>query len=225
MGRRTILIVEDDEAIAHSLEARLRSEGFDVVIAADGPSGVDARERHAPDLVVLDLMLPGFDGIEVCRRIRAGSHVPVLMLTARDSETDMLVGLGVGADDYVTKPFSVREVVARIHAILRRAERGAAQDAVVRVDDIEIDAGRRRVLRAGAQVHLTPLEFELLHRLAGEPGIVFTRARLLSEVWGYDDDLGERTVDAHVGALRRKLGADVVRTVHGVGYALGVGHA
>jgi DNA-binding response OmpR family regulator len=149
--------------------------------------------------------------------------VPVLMLTARDSETDMIVGLGVGADDYLTKPFSLRELVARVHAILRRAERADAVPAGVKVDDIEIDGGRREVRRSGDQVHLTPLEFDLLHRLAAEPGIVFTRERLLSEVWGYDDELGARTVDAHVGSLRRKLGTDVVRTVHGVGYALGVG--
>jgi DNA-binding response OmpR family regulator len=147
------------------------------------------------------------------------------MLTARDSETDLLVGLGVGADDYVTKPFSVREVVARIQAILRRDERVKTSREVVTVNDIEIDGGRRQVRRAGEKVHLTPLEFELLQRLATEPGIVFTRGRLLSEVWGYADDLGERTVDAHVGSLRRKLGADVVRTVHGVGYALAAGPA
>jgi DNA-binding response OmpR family regulator len=225
MPARTILIVEDDRAIAHSLEARLRSEGFEVALAADGPGGVESCERIAPDLVVLDLMLPGFDGVEVCRRIQADRRVPVLMLTARDSETDLLVGLGVGADDYVTKPFSVREVVARIQAILRRDERAKTPREVVEVDDIEIDGGRRQVRRAGEQVHLTPLEFELLQRLAAEPGIVFTRGRLLSEVWGYADELGERTVDAHVGSLRRKLGADVVRTVHGVGYALGAGAA
>jgi DNA-binding response OmpR family regulator len=223
MRRRTILIVEDDQAIAHSLEARLRSEGFEVALAGDGPAGVDAARQLEPDLVVLDLMLPGFDGVEVCRRIQAGAHVPVLMLTARDTETDMLVGLGAGADDYVTKPFSAREVVARIQAILRRAERTEARRDVLQVEDLEIDGGRREVRRAGGQVHLTPLEFDLLQRLAAEPGIVFTRERLLAEVWGYADDFGARTVDAHVGALRRKLGADVVRTVHGVGYALGAG--
>jgi DNA-binding response OmpR family regulator len=161
--------------------------------------------------------------VEVCRRIQAGAYVPVLMLTARDTETDVLVGLGVGADDYVTKPFSAREVVARIQAILRRAERTDARRDVLEVEDLQIDGGRREVRRAGDQVHLTPLEFDLLQRLAAEPGIVFTRERLLAEVWGYDDELGARTVDAHVGALRRKLGADVVRTVHGVGYALGAG--
>jgi DNA-binding response OmpR family regulator len=223
MGRRTIVIVEDDQAIAHSLEARLRSEGFEVAVAVDGPGGVETCRRLQPDLVVLDLMLPGFDGLEACRRIQAERHVPVLMVTARDDETDVLVGLGVGADDYVTKPFSVREVVARIHAILRRADRSDAAPTVVEVGDIAIDAARRQVRRTGELVHLTPLEFDLLQRLAAEPGIVFTRERLLADVWGYDEAFGERTVDAHVGALRRKLGPRVVRTVHGVGYALGDG--
>jgi DNA-binding response OmpR family regulator len=221
MPRRTILIVEDDQAIAQSLEARLRSEGFDVAVADDGPSGVESYVQLGPDLVVLDLMLPGFDGIEVCRRIQADSYVPVLMLTARDAETDMLVGLGVGADDYVTKPFSAREVVARIHAILRRAEQSNASAPVVKLADIEIDSARREVRRNDELIHLTPLEFDLLQRLAVEPGVVFTRERLLTEVWGYDDSFGERAVDAHVGALRRKLGTEIVRTVHGIGYALG----
>ena len=223
MPTRSIVIVEDDQAIAHSLEARLRSEGFDVAVAGDGPGGVEACARVEPDLVILDVMLPGFDGIEACRRIQAERDVPVLMLTARDSETDVLVGLGVGADDYMTKPFSVRELVARVQAILRRAERAAERTEVLRAGDIEIDAARRRVRRGGEQVHLTRIEFGLLERLATEPGVVFTRERLLAEIWGYDDAYGERTVDAHVGALRRKLGADVVRTVHGVGYALGAG--
>ena len=224
MRRGSIVIVEDDKAIAHSLEARLRSEGFEVVVASDGPDGVDTCARVEPDLVILDVMLPGFDGIEACRRIQARRDVPVLMLTARDAETDVLVGLGVGADDYVTKPFSLREVVARVQAILRRAERAERVGATARpiaIADLEIDPARHRVQRAGEAVHLTPLEFELLRRLATEPGVVFTRDRLLAEIWGYDDAYGERTVDAHVGALRRKLGADVVRTVHGVGYALG----
>lgn len=220
MARRTIVVVEDETAIARSLAARLRNEGFDVAVAHDGPGGVQLCERVRPDLVVLDVMLPGFDGIEACRRIQSTRRVPVLMLTARDSETDVLVGLGVGADDYVTKPFSPREVVARIQAVLRRAEGAASAEPVLKVVDLEVDAGRREVRRAGALVHLTPLEFQLLHHLAARPGTVFSRERLLSEVWGHDGGFGERTVDAHVGALRRKLGQDVVRTVHGIGYAL-----
>lgn len=214
------MIVEDEHAIARSLAARLRNEGFDVAVASDGPGGVELCERVDPDLVVLDVMLPGFDGIEVCRRIQRRRSVPVLMLTARDAESDVLVGLGVGADDYVTKPFSPRQVVARIQAILRRVEKAQVDEPVVKVDDIEVDVTRREVRRGGEVVHLTPLEFDLLHRLAVVPGTVFTRARLLSEVWGQPGAFGERTVDAHVGALRRKLGPEVVRTVHGVGYAL-----
>jgi DNA-binding response OmpR family regulator len=226
VSRRLIAIVEDEHAIARSLAARLRNEGFDVAVASDGPAGIKLCERVDPDLVVLDLMLPGCDGIEVCRQIQRRRPVPVLMLTARDSETDVLVGLGVGADDYVTKPFSPRQVVARIQAILRRADQpraGAAE--VVAFGDIEVDAERREVRRGGEVVHLTPLEFDLLQRLAAHPGTVFTRDRLLSEVWKQPGGFGERTVDAHVGALRRKLGPDVVRTVHGIGYALEAGAA
>ena len=219
MSRRTIVVVEDEHGIATAVAARLRNEGFDVGVAADGPAGVELCERVDPDLVVLDVMLPGFDGLEACRRIQAHRPVPVLMLTARDTETDVLVGLGVGADDYMTKPFSPRELVARVQAILRRADRAPAAGETLRHADLEVDARKREVRRAGEPVHLTPLEFDLLHRLASEPGTVFSRDRLLTEVWGYDDAFGERTVDAHVGAIRRKLGPDVVRTVHGVGYA------
>ncbi|HVF73850.1 MAG TPA: response regulator transcription factor [Acidimicrobiales bacterium] len=220
MAPRTIVVVEDERSIADAVAARLRSEGFRVEVADDGPSGVALCERLQPDLVVLDLMLPGFDGFEVCRRIQAERHTPVLMLTARDTETDVLAGLGIGADDYVTKPFSPRELVARVHAVLRRAERAAAvEPEVVRVGDVEIDVPARRVRRGSDDVHLTPTEFDLLHCLAARPGTVFTRERLLAEVWGYKEAPG-RTVDSHVQALRRKLGAEVVRTVHGVGYAV-----
>ena len=223
---RSILVIEDEATIAQSVAARLRSEGFSVEIAVDGPSGVEACERLRPDLVVLDLMLPGLDGLEVCRRIQHDRPVPVLMLTARDSETDLVVGLAVGADDYLTKPFSARELVARIHALLRRVERAperAAPDeaAALRVGDVELDLAARRVQRADAEVHLTPTEFDLLTFLVRRPGRVFTREALLAEVWGYRDGSGPRTVDSHVRALRRKLGRDVIRTVHGVGYAIG----
>jgi DNA-binding response OmpR family regulator len=218
---RTIVVIEDEAPIASAVAARLRSEGFAVEIAADGLAGVELCDRVQPDAVVLDLMLPGLDGLEVCRRIQHERPVPVLMLTARDSETDKVVGLAVGADDYLTKPFSSRELVARVHALLRRVERAAAPGAkvVVRVDDIELDTNRRRVRRGDETLHLTPTEFDLLAHLAAHPGQVFTRAQLLDQVWGYGDDSGARTVDSHVRALRRKLGADIVRTVHGVGYA------
>ena len=198
-------------------------------IAHDGLAGVELCERLRPDLVVLDLMLPKLDGLEVCRRVQANRAVPVLMLTARDDETDMLIGLGVGADDYMTKPFSMRELVARAKALLRRTERAALAaelavsqpniDPPLSIGDVVVDRAQRRVHRAGHEVHLTPTEFDLLLALAGSPRTVLTRERLLAEVWDWVDASGTRTVDSHVKALRRKLGADLIRTVHGVGYA------
>ncbi|MCG5446736.1 response regulator transcription factor [Micromonospora sp. NIE79] len=222
MKERRVLVVEDERTIAESIAARLRAEGFTVEIAADGPSAVAQFHAVQPDLVVLDVMLPGFDGLEVCRRIQADRAVPVLMLTARDDETDLLVGLAVGADDYLTKPFSMRELTARVHVLLRRMERAAATPAppAIRLGDIEINEAERRVRRAGADVHLTPTEFDLLVHLAGRPRTVLPRERLLADVWGWGDGSGTRTVDSHIKALRRKLGADLIRTVHGVGYAL-----
>ena len=223
MARR-ILVVEDEALIADAIAARLRNEGFEVQLAADGPSGVAYAERFEPDLVILDLMLPGLDGLEVCRRIQHDRHVPVMMLTARDDETDLVVGLAVGADDYLTKPFSMRELVARAQALLRRVDAlaGRAAAPTLRLDDdIEIDTEGRRVRQRGEAVHLTPTEFDLLVGFAERPGKVLTRERLLVDVWGYRDGSRARTVDSHVRALRRKLGDGVVRTVHGVGYALG----
>ena len=222
-----VVIIEDEETIASAVAARLRSEGLTVDVAADGPSGVNLVEQVKPDLVVLDLMLPGFDGLEVCRRIQKDRPVPVLMLTARDSETDLLVGLAVGADDYLTKPFSPRELVARVHAILRRV--GRAGEAVasspaertLRLGRVALEPATRRATLDGEPVHLTPTEFDILALLGDKPGVVFTREQLLAEIWGYRDGFGARTVDSHVQALRRKLGAGVIRTVHGVGYAAG----
>ncbi len=225
MGNRRILVVEDERAIAEAVGARLRAEGFDVDTAADGPAAVAAARRVRPDLVVLDVMLPGFDGLEVCRRIQAERPVPVIMLTARGEETDLLVGLAMGADDYLTKPFSLRELAARVHALLRRMEKLARPDGdepPVVLGDLEINFAERRVRRAGVEIHLTPTEFDLLSHLASRPRTVLPRERLLADVWGWSDASGTRTVDSHVKALRRKLGADVIRTVHGVGYALEV---
>jgi DNA-binding response OmpR family regulator len=225
MTARRIVVIEDEAAIAASLAARLRAEGFAVDVAADGPSGVELCARVQPDLVVLDLMLPGYDGIEVCRRIQKEHALPVLILTARDSETDILVGLGIGADDYMTKPFSMRELVARVGALLRRVERSTERSTErerlsLRIGEVEIDPAARRVSTSGRAVHLTPLEFDLLLRLATNPGTVLSRDQLLADVWGYSDGSGARTVDSHVASLRRKLGAEIVRTVHGVGYSM-----
>jgi DNA-binding response OmpR family regulator len=218
-----VLVVEDERTIAEAVAARLRAEGFAVQTAADGPSAVEAARRTPPDVIVLDVMLPGFDGLEVCRRIQAERPVPVLMLTARDDETDLLVGLAVGADDYLTKPFSMRELAARVKALLRRAAKSATPAVPgIRLGDLEINQAERRVLRAGVEVHLTPTEFDLLLHLAGRPRTVLPRERLLADVWGWADASGTRTVDSHIKALRRKLGSDLIRTVHGVGYALEV---
>src|SRR4051812_40000351 len=190
-GVRRVLVVEDDVTIAASIAARLRAEGFSVDVAHDGPAAVEADTSSEPDLVVLDVMLPGFDGLEVCRRIQGERPVPVLMLTARADETDLLVGLGVGADDYVTKPFRMREVVARIRALLRRVDRArqlaAEQPPVLAVGDLTVDRGSRRVMARGSEVHLTPLEFDLLLALAAEPGAVRERDELMREVWGWAD--------------------------------------
>jgi DNA-binding response OmpR family regulator len=224
---QTILVVDDEQTISQVVASYLRRDGFRAVTAADGPSAVEAAREHRPDLVVLDVMLPGFDGLEVCRRVQAQRPVPVLMLTAREDEADTLMGLAAGADDYLTKPFSMRELVARVHALLRRVRRAAelARDGeaapVQRIGDLEIDRSGRRVRRAGTDVHLTPLEFDLLACLAERPAQVLTREQLLAQVWDWADASGTRTVDSHVKAVRRKLGGDVIRTVHGIGYAVG----
>ncbi|MFC9872218.1 response regulator [Nocardia salmonicida] len=218
---RRILVVDDEVTIAESVAARLRAEGFTVDLAHDGPAAVAAALAGEPDLVVLDVMLPGFDGLEVCRRIQAERPVPVLMLTARTDETDQLIGLGVGADDYLTKPFSMRVLAARVHALLRRVDRAAERgDHSIVVGDLRIDLAERRVWRGDAEARLTPLEFDLLTRLAQRPRAVLARERLLEDIWDWSDAAGTRAVDSHVKALRRKLGADLIRTVHGVGYAL-----
>lgn len=226
-ARTRILVVEDEPTIARAVADRLAAEDFAVEIVADGPSAVARARSYEPDLIVLDVMLPGFDGLEVCRRVQAERPVPVLMLTARDDEIDLLVGLGVGADDYVTKPFSMRELVARVRAVLRRVERsgihpagGSVGAGPLRHGPLEIDRAARRVRRDGREVHLTPTEFDLLDCLVRSPGVVLTRSVLLEQVWDWTDASGTRVVDSHVKALRRKLGTDLIRTVHGIGYSL-----
>lgn len=210
--------------INQAITDRLSAEGFDVVQAWDGPGAVELFATATPDLVVLDVMLPGYDGHEVCRRIQAKRPVPVLMVTARDDEADILIGLGVGADDYLTKPFRMRELVARISALLRRVDRAAelaGTRAVVELGDLTVDTGARRVWLGDDEVHLTATEFDLLVCLAATPGQVLTREKLMVDVWGWPGASGTRTLDSHVKALRSKIGAERVRTVHGVGYALG----
>jgi DNA-binding response OmpR family regulator len=226
MNGRHILVVEDEEAISEAIRARLSSEGYDVRVVHDGPQALNAVSDLRPDLVVLDLMLPGMDGFEVCREIQKDDWVPVLMLTARTEEADKVAGLAVGADDYMTKPFSLRELAARVRAILRRIDRmqrGAGAEPVTRFN-LTIDPARRRVVREGDEVPLTPLEFEILLTLARHPGVVFSRDQLMDRVWGYRDYAGGRVVDSHVARIRRKLGDEAaephyIRTVHGVGYA------
>lgn len=215
----TIAVIEDEATIADAVAARLRAEGFGVEVAHDGPSGVELCARIQPDIVILDLMLPGFDGLEVCRRIQRQRYVPVIMLTALDSEVDTVIGLGVGADDYVTKPFSPKELVARVKALIRRVQRRAEPADRLERGDLVVDPERRLVSKNGATVHLTPTEFDLLHLMGSRAGAVFSRDQLMSEVWGYGDLGGGRTVDSHIASLRRKLGKDVIRTVHGVGYS------
>jgi DNA-binding response OmpR family regulator len=216
---KRILVVDDEPTILAAVATRLRAEDFLVETAVDGPSAVATAAATEPDLVVLDVMLPGFDGLEVCRRIQAERPIPVLMLTARSDETDMLVGLGIGADDYLTKPFSMRELVARVRVLLRRVERTDAEPPTS-FGDCRIDLRARRVHRGSHEIHLTKLEFDVLAFLAGRPRAAVSRETLLEHVWGWTSDTETRTVDSHVKALRRKLGPGLIRTVHGVGYAL-----
>ncbi|MEZ5376414.1 MAG: response regulator transcription factor [Acidimicrobiales bacterium] len=226
-----LLVVEDEPTIAEAVVLRLVSEGFDVECVHDGRVAVERCAEVEFALIVLDLGLPGLDGIEVCRRIQAERPTPVVMLTARDDEMDLLVGLGVGADDYITKPFSPRELVARVRAVLRRVETAQAaavaaltdpvHSPVLSIGRVTLDPARRLALVDTDPVHLTPTEFDLVHRLAQDHGRVFTREELLFAVWGYRDGSGARTVDSHVRSVRRKLGDDAIRTVHGVGYGMG----
>lgn len=219
-----ILIVEDDKSISGLLEQSLREQGYRVDVARDGEAGLELFRLNGPDLVLLDLKLPGIDGYEVCRRIRALAATPVLMLTARDEEVDKVVGLELGADDYVTKPFGMRELAARIRALLRRGQApGPQATRRIREAGLEIDLDCRTVGLAGTPVELTTTEFDLLATLAAHPGQVFSRAQLLERVWGYHFEGYERTVDSHVTRLRKKLDLDenstqLIQTVRGVGY-------
>ncbi|HET6781900.1 MAG TPA: response regulator transcription factor [bacterium] len=222
---QTILVVEDDAKIVNLLRLYLEREGFAVAAAGDGHAALEAAEQATPALVILDLMLPQMDGIELCRRLRARSDVPILMLTARVDEVDKLVGLSMGADDYVTKPFSPREVVARVRTILRRTTREPRQRVMQR-GDLVMDLDRHRVEAAGREVQLTPVEFRLLQTLLQSPEHVFTRDALLNHMYAnHEAAVVDRTIDVHIGKLREKLG-DVpakpryIATVRGLGYKL-----
>jgi DNA-binding response OmpR family regulator len=222
-GSRTVVVVEDDPRIADLVELYLRRDGFRVVQAPDGQRGVDAVDREHPDMVVVDVGLPGGQsGFDVCRTLRSRSDVPVLFLTARDEEVDRLVGLELGGDDYLTKPFSPRELVARIRAILRRTDPPSRHPTCRTLGSIEIDAVRREARDNGSVVPLATREFDLLVYLAEHTGMVLTRRQLLDAVWGLDWVGDERTVDVHVRQLRKKLGSGLpLVTVWGVGYRLG----
>jgi DNA-binding response OmpR family regulator len=215
-----ILLVEDEEDIASLVRAYLERDGFQVVWETRGMEGLQAFERHDIRLAILDLQLPDTDGFDVCRAIRACSRVPVLMLTARDEEVDRVAGLELGADDYVTKPFSPRELVARVHAVLRRSE-PAVEDELLLAGDVVLDRRSQTAVVDGVEVELTTREFALLWHLAERRGVVVGRERILERVWGISFPGGTRTVDVHVGQLRRKLGRPaLIRTIRGSGYKL-----
>jgi two-component system alkaline phosphatase synthesis response regulator PhoP/two-component system response regulator ResD len=224
MAGEPILIVDDEAHIVDLVRLYLKREGFRVDSASDGAQGLRLIEQIRPALIVLDLMLPEVDGLEVCRRVRAGSDVPIVMLTARDEDVDKIVGLELGADDYLTKPFNPRELVARIKAILRRSERPArGEQAPLHLGDVTVDPARREVTVAGQPVTLRAKEFDLLVAFAEHRGLVLSREQLLSRVWGYDFYGETRTVDVHVAHLRKRLAASQavrIETVTGIGYKL-----
>jgi DNA-binding response OmpR family regulator len=222
---RSILVIEDEAPLAAALRYSLQKEGFQVFSASDGLDGLEKARSLRPNLIILDLMLPRLDGIEVCRRLRAASNVPILILTARADEVDKVVGLEVGADDYMTKPFGMRELIARVRALLRRGGDVATGDRPITVAGLTIDPRGRTVRRDDGEVRLHPREFELLYFLASHPGQAFTREQIIERVWGYDFPGDARTVDVHVRWLRAKLEDDPAHPVHlltvrGVGYKL-----
>ncbi len=216
-----ILIVEDDEAISELIAYNLKQAGFSVLTAFDGETGLALALKDAPDLILLDIMLPGMDGWEVCRRLRQSSEVPILFLTAKDAEFDRVRGLELGADDYVTKPFSPRELVARVKAILRRVNRSAEIEQMT-IGRVTIDFRSHLVTLDGQPLNLTPMEYQLLRIMAMNPGQVFSREELLTEVWGEEFFGDQRTVDVHISHLREKLGeaSDLIQTARGFGYKL-----
>ncbi|MDX6479229.1 MAG: two-component system, OmpR family, alkaline phosphatase synthesis response regulator PhoP [Gaiellaceae bacterium] len=221
---QTVLVVEDEASIASFVSLYLKNAGYGVRTASTGTEALSAAASDSPALIVLDLMLPDIDGIEVCKRIRQRSDVPILMLTARDEDVDKIIGLEVGADDYLTKPFNPRELVARVKSVLRRAApaRQDPENAIIKHGDLTVDSGRREVRVGEEEIQLAPKEFDLLWELLDHRGLVLTRDQLLERVWGYTFAGDTRTVDVHVRQLRRKLGdASPIVTVWGVGYKVG----
>jgi len=222
--QQTVLVVEDEAAIASFVSLYLKNAGYGVRTASTGTEALSAAANDSPSLIVLDLMLPDIDGIEVCKRIRQRSDVPILMLTARDEDVDKIIGLEVGADDYLTKPFNPRELVARVKSVLRRSApaRQDPENAIIKHGDLTVDSGRREVRVGEEEIQLAPKEFDLLWELLDHRGLVLTRDQLLERVWGYTFAGDTRTVDVHVRQLRRKLGdASPIVTVWGVGYKVG----
>jgi DNA-binding response OmpR family regulator len=219
---KTILVVDDERNIAELLRLYLEKEGYAVVTAPDGETGLDLHARHDPDLVILDLMLPTIDGYEVCREIRRRGETPIVMLTARADDVDAIVGLELGADDYVTKPFNPRALVARVKAVLRRTDATNRGTRPFEVGSLRVDPRRREAYVGDRRLELRAREFDLLAALARDPGVVHTRDMLLDDVWGTDFPGETRTIDVHVGEVRRKLGADgpIIETVRGFGYRL-----
>jgi len=222
MGRARILIIEDDRAIVEMLEYNLQEAGYETISSLNGRDGVRLAGKERPDLIILDIMLPIIDGFEVCRMLKnnqAIAHIPVIILSAKSQETDKIVGLELGADDYVTKPFSPRELIARIRAILRRGQ-GQQSGGKIRKGDISIDTAKHRVMVGSEEISLTLTEFKLLELMARRPGVVFSRAQILDAVSGDDTMVYDRTVDAHIKSLRHKLGSakDYIETIRGAGY-------
>ena len=219
---KKVLVIDDEAKIVEICKDYLNAAGFEVITANTGPQGLSSALAERPDLIVLDLMLPGMDGLDVCRELRKSNNIPIIMLTARVEETDKLVGLELGADDYMTKPFSPRELVARARSVLRRAA-GGQPNEVLRAGELTLDRSRFTVSRNGAEITLTPTEFEILAALAGQPGRILTRSQLLNAVRGVSFESYERAIDSHIRNLRRKIELDqgdphTIITVHGVGY-------
>lgn len=216
-----ILVVDDERSIIEIVSAYLEAEGYEVYTAMDGPSGLKAARAYKPDLIVLDIMLPGMDGVEVLTQLRRESSVYIIMLTAKAEETDKIVGLSVGADDYLTKPFSPRELVARVKAALRRLSGGTGlpDETILAFEHVRVDTGSRKVWMNGNPIDLTTTEFDLLRTLAEHHGRVLSREQLLEKVWGHDYYGEIRVVDVHIGHIRQKLGDDdLIATVRGIGY-------